>query len=182
MIPDGNWSDHDGGPTTEKGDGGPSWVAAIINRVAQATSCDSNVGGYWYDTVILVTWDDWGGYYDHVVPYAAGVGKRPVPAGFCADLVVVFASNWPQRPLVEVLRDEAHRGETDTVVIQLPAIARCRSPGLLTVGSAGAGPSYTVLHSFNGTDGSSPAPAVCGKFQNDLRIQDFPATLPGLCW
>jgi hypothetical protein len=73
VVPDGNWSDHSGGdPTKEKGDGGPSWVSAIINQVAQATSCDSSVGGYWYDTVILVTWDDWGGYYDHVSPSGAG--------------------------------------------------------------------------------------------------------------
>src|SRR5215471_2365188 len=24
---------------------------------------------YWANTVIIVTWDDWGGWYDHVAPY-----------------------------------------------------------------------------------------------------------------
>jgi len=100
VIPDGNWSDHSGGPVATKGDGGPSWVSAIINRVALATSCDSSVGGYWYDTVILVTWDDWGGYYDHVVPpncgplqpcgYPGGTGFQYV-YGFRVPLLVVGA-------------------------------------------------------------------------------------------
>jgi len=77
VIPDGNWSDHaaDGAP----GDGGPSWVAAIVN--ALGNSWAQSMGGghcdYWggygtstltHPTVILVVWDDWGGYYDDVVP------------------------------------------------------------------------------------------------------------------
>lgn len=103
VIPDGNWSDHAGGVwTTEKGDGGPSWVSAIVNQVAQATNCDTNNAhpGYWYDTVILVTWDDWGGYYDHVVPpdcatspctgYPNGTGFQYV-YGFRVPLLVVGA-------------------------------------------------------------------------------------------
>lgn len=72
VIPDGNWSDHAGGdPSQEAGDGGPSWVAAIVNAIGQ-NSCSDMVNGnpvpIWQDTVILITWDDWGGYYDDVVP------------------------------------------------------------------------------------------------------------------
>jgi phospholipase C len=56
VIPDGQYSDHAG-----INDGsGPSWVAAIVNAVGQSQ--------YWSDTVIFVTWDDWGGFYDHVAP------------------------------------------------------------------------------------------------------------------
>ena len=36
-------------------------------RFAGALSCDGGAG-YWSDTVIFVVWDDWGGWYDHVVP------------------------------------------------------------------------------------------------------------------
>ena len=74
VIPDGNWSDHSNYSNIAQGnggDGGPSWVAAIVNAVGNATSCDNGTG-YWNDTVILVTWDDWGGYYDHVPPLAIG--------------------------------------------------------------------------------------------------------------
>jgi Phosphoesterase family len=64
VIPDGNWSDHN---DNLPGDGGPSWVAAIVNAIGQDKSCDGG-SGYWSDTVILITWDDWGGLYDDVVP------------------------------------------------------------------------------------------------------------------
>jgi phospholipase C len=54
-------------PTSESSDhagatdgSGPSWVASIVNAVGQSP--------YWNDTAILVTWDDWGGWYDHVAP------------------------------------------------------------------------------------------------------------------
>jgi phospholipase C len=54
---------------------GQAWVTRIINAVGRSRAWDSSV--------ILVAWDDWGGFYDHVVPPAAvdglGYGLR-VPA------------------------------------------------------------------------------------------------------
>ena len=80
VIPDGEWSDHAGGKYTEKDDGGPSWVAAIVNGVGQS-SCYDTINGkqvpYWNDTVILITWDDWGGYYDDVAPPDCVVLNKP---------------------------------------------------------------------------------------------------------
>ena len=39
---------------------------------ALPTQCYDTINGqqysYWQDTVILITWDDWGGFYDDVVP------------------------------------------------------------------------------------------------------------------
>ena len=35
-------------------------VVKLINAIARSQ--------YWDDTAIFVTWDDWGGFYDHVVP------------------------------------------------------------------------------------------------------------------
>jgi phospholipase C len=49
-------SDHPGGT-----DGtGPAWVASVVNAIGESK--------FWDDTVILVVWDDWGGWYDHVPP------------------------------------------------------------------------------------------------------------------
>ena len=49
------------GPSRSATDGsGPSWVAAIVNAIGASA--------YWPNTVILITWDDWGGWYDHVPP------------------------------------------------------------------------------------------------------------------
>jgi phospholipase C len=65
VIPDQRWSDH---PKTDtSGPLGPSYVANLINAIGNATTCD-NGAGYWDDTAIFITWDDWGGFYDHVKP------------------------------------------------------------------------------------------------------------------
>ena len=57
VIPAGRNSDHPGGPDSI---GGPSWVASIVNAIGNSA--------YWANTAIIVTWDDWGGWYDHVPP------------------------------------------------------------------------------------------------------------------
>ncbi|MBV8498632.1 MAG: hypothetical protein JO003_05210 [Candidatus Eremiobacteraeota bacterium] len=57
IMPGGPWSDHAGKHGTAKG---PSWVAAVVNAIGESQ--------YWNDTAIFVTWDDWGGWYDHLAP------------------------------------------------------------------------------------------------------------------
>ncbi len=56
IVPDLPNSDHPG----PKSDTGPSWVANIVNAVGQSQ--------YWNSTAVIVVWDDWGGFYDHVAP------------------------------------------------------------------------------------------------------------------
>jgi phospholipase C len=56
VIPDGRYSDH---PGVNDGSG-PSWVAAVVNAIGKSQ--------YWSTTAIFITWDDWGGFYDHVAP------------------------------------------------------------------------------------------------------------------
>ncbi len=56
IVPEQPNSDHPGGDH----DAGPSWVAAVVNAVGQSA--------YWKTTAIVVVWDDWGGFYDHVRP------------------------------------------------------------------------------------------------------------------
>jgi phospholipase C len=57
VIPAGKNSDHAGNQLTL---GGPSWVASIVNAIGNSS--------YWANTAIILTWDDWGGWYDHVPP------------------------------------------------------------------------------------------------------------------
>jgi phospholipase C len=57
VIPSGQNSDHAGSTGNI---GGPSWVASIVNAIGNSS--------YWSNTVIIVTWDDWGGWFDHVPP------------------------------------------------------------------------------------------------------------------
>lgn len=56
VIPSGQASDHPGGTDGS----GPSWVASVVNAIGNSP--------YWADTAIFITWDDWGGFYDHVAP------------------------------------------------------------------------------------------------------------------
>jgi len=56
VIPDGQDSDHS---NTSNGCG-PSWVTSIVNALGSSP--------YWPKTTIILTWDDWGGWYDHVPP------------------------------------------------------------------------------------------------------------------
>ena len=58
VIPGGRNSDHSGSVDNT---GGPSWVASIVNAIGNSK--------YWANTAIIVTWDDWGGWYDHVPPF-----------------------------------------------------------------------------------------------------------------
>jgi phospholipase C len=56
VIPTGLASDH---PRLTDGSG-PSWVASVVNAIGNSP--------YWANTAIFITWDDWGGFYDHVPP------------------------------------------------------------------------------------------------------------------
>jgi phospholipase C len=71
VVPDVIDSDHPGNYS----DSGPSWVASVVNAIGESP--------YWDSTAIVVVWDDWGGFYDHVRPpfrdNMGGLGFR-VPA------------------------------------------------------------------------------------------------------
>jgi len=49
---------------------GPQWVASIVNAVGESA--------YWKNTAIVVVWDDWGGWYDHVCRRSTRI-RRPGP-------------------------------------------------------------------------------------------------------
>jgi hypothetical protein len=47
-------------------------VSAIVNAVGGYDNSGNQLAthcGYWGNTVILIVWDDWGGWYDHVLPW-----------------------------------------------------------------------------------------------------------------
>ena len=57
VSPNDQNSDHAG---FGKADTGPAWVAKVVNAVGRSK--------YWKSTAIVVVWEDWGGWYDHVAP------------------------------------------------------------------------------------------------------------------
>ncbi len=86
VVPTGQNSDH---PMLNDG-GGPSWVASIVNAIGSSTTCDSNTG-YWNNTAIFITWDDWGGWYDHEPPTILDGPQGDYQYGFRVPLLVVSA-------------------------------------------------------------------------------------------
>jgi len=62
VTPDGRWGDH----LTQNKGLGPDYVADIVNLVGNSKCTTPQVN--WSNTVILIVWDDWGGFYDHVNP------------------------------------------------------------------------------------------------------------------
>ncbi len=80
IIPGGLSSDH---ALTNDGSG-PSWVASIVNAIGNSP--------FWANTTIIITWDDWGGWYDHVAPKVIDDGVSwgsGYVYGFRVPLIVV---------------------------------------------------------------------------------------------
>jgi phospholipase C len=91
VIPIGDNSDH----ARDNTGGGPAWVASIVNAVGNSWTnnhrCD-----YWGNnthdsTAIFITWDDWGGWYDHEPPAILAFPQGGYQYGFRVPLIVVSA-------------------------------------------------------------------------------------------
>jgi phospholipase C len=74
IVPAGAYSDHAGPGSTAEG---PDWVASIVNAIGKSQ--------FWNSTAIFITWDDWGGWYDHVNPPQVD----EMGLGFRVPLIVV---------------------------------------------------------------------------------------------
>jgi phospholipase C len=66
-------SDH----ASQNNGSGPSWVASVVNAIGKSQ--------YWDSTAIFVIWDDWGGWFDHVVPTV----RNSFELGFRVPLIVI---------------------------------------------------------------------------------------------
>jgi phospholipase C len=56
VVPSGEVSEHPDAPISY----GQSYVTSLVNAVMRSPD--------WRSSAIFLTWDDWGGFYDHVVP------------------------------------------------------------------------------------------------------------------
>jgi len=57
LIPRGPFSEHPGAPSVCRGE---NWTVQQVNAIMRSP--------YWKNTAIVLVWDDFGGYYDHVAP------------------------------------------------------------------------------------------------------------------
>jgi phospholipase C len=85
VIPDRIWSDH----AVSSGPYGPSFVGDIVDAVGggmSGSTCNppsTTNAKYWKQepTAIFILWDDWGGWFDHVQPWA--VYRNPSDPTLC---------------------------------------------------------------------------------------------------
>ncbi|MBV9648105.1 MAG: hypothetical protein JO043_11620 [Candidatus Eremiobacteraeota bacterium] len=52
---------------------GPNWVVSLVNAVGESP--------FWNSSAVVVYWDDWGGWFDHVAP-PAGPNAKPFRGSF----------------------------------------------------------------------------------------------------
>jgi len=74
--------------------GGPSWVAAVVNAIGNSKCTDAvdhRTLTYWQDTAIFITWDDWGGWYDHEPPTILAGVQGDYQYGFRVPMIIVSA-------------------------------------------------------------------------------------------
>lgn len=78
VIPSYGNSDHPGLGNK----GGPAWVASVVNALGASP--------YWSKCAVIVVWDDWGGWYDHVAyRHPAGKPTDPYEYGFRVPLLAI---------------------------------------------------------------------------------------------
>jgi len=89
VIPAYPNSDHPGASIQ-----GPNWVASIVNGLGESR-CTDTINGqsftYWQDTAVVITWDDWGGFYDHERPTILASPEGSYQLGFRVPMIFVSA-------------------------------------------------------------------------------------------
>jgi len=80
IVPPYTRSDHPGGASLCEGE---NWTADLVNRIMHMPD--------WKHTAIVLTWDEWGGFYDHVPP------PTPDRFGMGVRVPMLVISPWAKR-------------------------------------------------------------------------------------
>ena len=90
VIPTLQYSEHPITGTTA----GQDYVTSLVNAVMQSP--------YWQNTAIFLAWDDWGGFYDHVVPPNVDYNSTAYPVqGFGFRVPGLLISAYARRGVVD---------------------------------------------------------------------------------
>jgi phospholipase C len=84
-----------------------NWVGWIANEIAT----DTGVHDYWADTAIIVVWDDWGGWYDHILPQFRTATNNPYgnpdPFEYGLRTPLLVISQWAKKGIHHGYRSQA---------------------------------------------------------------------------
>jgi phospholipase C len=90
VVPANDYSEHPPAGVTV----GMEYVTSLINAVMQSP--------YWNNTAIFLAWDDWGGFYDHVVPPIVDRNNSTTPIqGFGLRVPGLTISPWARAGMID---------------------------------------------------------------------------------
>jgi phospholipase C len=90
IVPDWNYSEHPPYTVTA----GMEYVTSLVNAVMQSP--------YWTKTAIFITWDDWSGFYDHVIPPNVDTNTSSTPIqGFGLRVPGIMISPWARPGMID---------------------------------------------------------------------------------
>lgn len=90
IVPNSTVSEH----PPENIQSGMNYVTTIVNAIAQSS--------YAKNTVIFLSWDDWGGFYDHVVPPVSQTTDEKYPTyGWGMRVPGLVISAWAKPGLID---------------------------------------------------------------------------------
>jgi len=149
IVPDWLHSDHPGNDSSE----GPDWVASIVNAIGASP--------FWDSTAIFINWDDWGGWYDHVVPRSID----NMGPGFRTPLIVVSPY--------------AKHGYVSHVVFETAGLLTFmeKNFGLPSLGTRDA-TANDLSDCFDYSQSPPPFKAIPAKVTADTLLHERPSGLP----
>jgi phospholipase C len=91
FVPDDPVSEHPPADITA----GMQYVTGLVNAIMNSPC------GYWNNTVIFLTWDDWGGFFDHVVPPVSDLGANGQRMGYGIRVPGLILSPWVKPGVID---------------------------------------------------------------------------------
>jgi phospholipase C len=91
IVPTGKFSEHAPSGITA----GMEYVTSLVNAVMASPT-------YWNNTAIFITWDEWGGLYDHVAPPNVDTNNSAYPEqGYGLRVPGLMISAWARAGLID---------------------------------------------------------------------------------
>jgi phospholipase C len=159
--PDAYVQDHYRGDDDHPGPGdsdaqvGEAFVATFVNAIARSR--------YWNDAAIVITWDDPGGYYDHVPPPSVGQCPDQKPCGDGPRLPLILISPYARSgAVVHDAGDQTSILKFSEALFQVPPLASLPDEqAYLPRGPRDADPALTdLLGGFDSARLAGTAPPI----------------------